>query len=148
MSHLNRRTALIAAAALPALAVPSIAIAATLSPDPIFAATEKHKQAVAAFNTFMPTVGDEESDEQASRLCDVFCEAARDMLPRSQRPLPVPPHFYGMSPNASIGGTILLCSSWKEATIKVPTAMTRCFPRWRCHSPSSKRCSHDGNRIS
>ena len=49
MSQLNRRNALTAVAALPALAIPAAVIAAVGPPDPIFAAIEHHRRANTAF---------------------------------------------------------------------------------------------------
>ena len=45
MSQLNRRNALAAVAALPALAMPSAAIAAVGEPDQILAVIEAHRRA-------------------------------------------------------------------------------------------------------
>ena len=48
MSQLSRRSLVTSAAALPALAVPTIVLA-SVDPDPIYAAIEKHRAADAAF---------------------------------------------------------------------------------------------------
>ena len=81
MSRLTRRNALAAVAGLSALAVPSIAIAAAgPPPDPIFAAIEKHKQAVAAFYGAPPAKRDDDEEDEVGRLCGIFCDAAHDIL--------------------------------------------------------------------
>jgi hypothetical protein len=61
MSRLTRRNALTAVAALPALAVPSVAIAAAGPPDPIFAAIENFHCAATAFGKALDRQGDLES---------------------------------------------------------------------------------------
>jgi hypothetical protein len=45
MSKLSRRSIVASAAALPALAVPAVAIATITEPDPVFAAIEAHRDA-------------------------------------------------------------------------------------------------------
>lgn len=45
MSNLSRRSLVTSAAALPALAVPAVAVAASAEPDPIYAAIEKFRHA-------------------------------------------------------------------------------------------------------
>ncbi len=50
MSHLSRRSLVASAAALPALAVPIVAVAVSAEPDPIFAAIERWKEALAVEN--------------------------------------------------------------------------------------------------
>ena len=49
MSILSRRSLVTSAAALPALAVPAVAAAASSEPDPIFAAIEKERALNTAF---------------------------------------------------------------------------------------------------
>ena len=78
MSQLNRRNALaLVVAGLPAMAVPAVAIAA-VAPDPIFAAIDAHKRALATFHAYCD--GHESDDDEAGRLSDIYCDAARDML--------------------------------------------------------------------
>ena len=45
MSALSRRSLVTSAAALPALAVPAVAVAVSNEPDPIYAAIEKYQHA-------------------------------------------------------------------------------------------------------
>ena len=50
MSNLSRRSLVTSAAALPALAVPAVAVAASAEPDPIFAAIDRWNAALAVEN--------------------------------------------------------------------------------------------------
>jgi hypothetical protein len=74
MSKLSRRSLVASAAALPALAVPAIAIT-SVEPDPIYAAIERWKEAVAVEDEAFRAHGD--GDETAT---DARIEAMHDIF--------------------------------------------------------------------
>jgi hypothetical protein len=73
MSNLSRRSLVSSAAALPALAVPAVAIAVTAEPDPIFAAIEEYKR------TKEPVERDGASDAEVNAAV-----AAREQLAQTE----------------------------------------------------------------
>jgi hypothetical protein len=87
-SKLSRRTLVTSAAALPALAVPAAVSASVSSDDPIFAAIERHRQAITPWeaaveiesNMFDSDPGYAEAEEVAAeKSCDLH-EASVDLI--------------------------------------------------------------------
>jgi len=85
MSTTSRRAILAGAATLPALAVP--AVAGSLTPDPIFAAIERHRAAYEEHGRVLEAVNAEEdpethwtNDERVAAACDADCDALRALV--------------------------------------------------------------------
>jgi hypothetical protein len=70
---MHRRAVL--AGALPVIAIPTTALAIGPAVDPIFAAIEEKKKALAAYY-----IKNEHSDEEVQQLCDADCEATRKLF--------------------------------------------------------------------
>jgi len=73
MSNLSRRSLVASAAALPALAVPAVALAVTAEPDPIFALIERHR---AVFNASSSQISDSEEEELCGQVYEQGCVLA------------------------------------------------------------------------
>jgi hypothetical protein len=67
-SRQSRRSVVIGAATIPALALPAVAIAATAEPDLIYAAIETHRKAYEAWIEALKRFGDTEEDPPTARV--------------------------------------------------------------------------------